>query len=37
MASSEGFTTQQHLAGSVALWKSESYLDEEIQQKIKQL
>ncbi|CAO3674578.1 unnamed protein product [Rhizopus stolonifer] len=37
IVSTEGFTTQQHLAGSIALWKAESYLDDEIQQKIKQL
>ena len=29
--------TQQHLSGSIALWKSESYLDDEIQLQIKQL
>lgn len=33
--STEGFATQQHLAGSIALWKAESYLDDEIQQRIK--
>ncbi|KAI9470680.1 MAG: hypothetical protein EXX96DRAFT_491182, partial [Benjaminiella poitrasii] len=37
IVSGEGFATQQHLAGSIALWKSESYLDEEIQRKIRQL
>ncbi|KAI8058673.1 uncharacterized protein B0P05DRAFT_581559 [Gilbertella persicaria] len=31
------FATQQHLYGSIALWKSESYLDDEVQQQIKQL
>ncbi|RCI02232.1 hypothetical protein CU098_012290 [Rhizopus stolonifer] len=33
----KGFATQQHLYGSIALWKSESYLDDEVQQQIKQL
>ncbi|KAG2204721.1 hypothetical protein INT46_005866 [Mucor plumbeus] len=37
IVSENGFATQQHLAGSKALWKSESYLDEEVQQKIKNL
>ncbi|KAI7906354.1 uncharacterized protein BX663DRAFT_548543 [Cokeromyces recurvatus] len=37
IVSGEGFATQQHLAGSMALWRSESYLDEEIQRKIKHL
>jgi hypothetical protein len=31
----KGFSTKQHLAGSVALWKSESYIDEDIQQQVK--
>ncbi|CEG79412.1 hypothetical protein RMATCC62417_13886 [Rhizopus microsporus] len=35
IVSTEGFATQQHLAGSIALWKAESYLDDEIQQRIK--
>ncbi|KAI8638688.1 hypothetical protein BD408DRAFT_351415, partial [Parasitella parasitica] len=37
IVSGEGFATQQHLAGSIALWKSESYLDEQVQQEIKNL
>ncbi|KAI8357365.1 hypothetical protein EDC96DRAFT_465414 [Choanephora cucurbitarum] len=37
VASNQGFATQQHLSGSIALWKSESYLDDEIQLQIKQL
>ncbi|KAG1144707.1 hypothetical protein G6F37_003148 [Rhizopus arrhizus] len=35
--SAEGFTTQQQLAGTIALWKAESYLDDEVQQKIKEM
>ncbi|KAI9244412.1 hypothetical protein BY458DRAFT_466806 [Sporodiniella umbellata] len=34
---SEGFSSPQQLAGSIALWKAESYLDDEIQHKIQQL
>lgn len=37
IVSGEGFATQQHLAGSIALWKSESYLDDALQLEIKQL
>ncbi|CEP15015.1 hypothetical protein [Parasitella parasitica] len=37
IVSGDGFATQQHLANSAALWKSESYLDEQIQQEIKKL
>ncbi|CAO3655386.1 unnamed protein product [Mucor fragilis] len=37
IVSGDGFATQQHLAGSIALWKSESYLDEEVQEEIKKL
>ncbi|KAI8885822.1 hypothetical protein K501DRAFT_245290 [Backusella circina FSU 941] len=31
----KGFSTRQHLAGSTALWKAESYIDEDIQQQVK--
>ncbi|CAO0791900.1 unnamed protein product [Mucor circinelloides] len=37
IVSGDGFATQQHLAGSIALWKSESYLDEQVQEEIKKL
>ncbi|KAG2199666.1 hypothetical protein INT47_005191 [Mucor saturninus] len=33
----EGFATRQHLAGCIALWKSESYIDDELQEEIKKL
>ncbi|KAI8981965.1 hypothetical protein BDF20DRAFT_818611, partial [Mycotypha africana] len=37
VVSGEGFATQQHLAGCIALWKAESYLDEDTIEKIKEL
>ncbi|GAA5803378.1 hypothetical protein EDC94DRAFT_75404 [Helicostylum pulchrum] len=37
IVSGEGFATRQHLSGSIALWKSESYLDDELQEEIKKL
>ncbi|KAI9366567.1 hypothetical protein BD770DRAFT_417351 [Pilaira anomala] len=35
--SGDGFATRQHLSGCIALWKSESYLDDELQEEIKKL
>ncbi|KAI8994979.1 hypothetical protein BDB01DRAFT_219976 [Pilobolus umbonatus] len=37
IVSKDGFATKQHLAGCIALWKSESYLDDELQTRIKGL
>ncbi|CAO3636005.1 unnamed protein product [Mucor hiemalis] len=33
----DGFATKQHLSGCIALWKSETYLDDELQEEIKKL
>ncbi|KAI8393692.1 uncharacterized protein BYT42DRAFT_551918 [Radiomyces spectabilis] len=33
----EGFATRQHLTGCIALWKTEAYLDDEVQEKLRQL